>query len=84
MPKAPDAADIDAIAAHVEEHSDYVYLGGRAKVPNGSKLVLAHEKPEGLEEGIHILFVDGHVEYVCPIEQAMQLIEETKQQRDAN
>jgi prepilin-type processing-associated H-X9-DG protein len=35
--------------------------------------VLAYEKPEGLMDGINILFGDGHVEFV-PMATAMETI----------
>jgi prepilin-type processing-associated H-X9-DG protein len=53
-----------ALARWVNESSDYVYLGAglnhRTATP---ETVIAHEKPDGLEDGLNLLYGDGHVEF---------------------
>jgi prepilin-type processing-associated H-X9-DG protein len=75
----PPAGNADANAEWVEEHSDYVWLG---KGKNANKVTpqtwLAHEKLEGNNDGINVLFGDGHVEFMT-IPEAQQGIERAKQ-----
>lgn len=76
----PRNGDTDAGAAFVNEHSDYIYVGSGLTNTAGAETVIAYENPEGLDDGINLLFGDGHVEfYMMPA--AMQLIEQSKQQR---
>jgi prepilin-type processing-associated H-X9-DG protein len=51
------------MAAWVEEHSDYVWLGKGKKNTATADTVIAYEKFDGLTDGINILYGDGHVEF---------------------
>ena len=53
----------DQLAEWVETHSDYVWVGKGKKNTAESDELLAYEKPEGLTDGINILYGDGHVEF---------------------
>jgi prepilin-type processing-associated H-X9-DG protein len=66
-------ADPTAQAQWVNDNSDYVYKGAGKNSSMGPEEVLAYEKPDGLSDGINILYGDGHVTFV-PMSQAMQLI----------
>lgn len=69
--------DPEALAQFAVDHSDYIYVGAGLTNQAPGDTVLAYENPEGMEEGICILFGDGHVEYQL-IEDAMQLIGQLK------
>ncbi len=65
------------MAAWVNEHSDYVYLGKGKKNDLPADRLLAYEKLDsGGNEGVNMLFGDGHVEFVS-MPQAMKFIEES-------
>jgi prepilin-type processing-associated H-X9-DG protein len=63
----------DAAAKWVRQNSDYVYVGAGKDYRMSADEVLAYEKPEGLNDGINLLFGDGHVEFL-PMGQAQQTI----------
>lgn len=72
----PDTSHMtpDQLAAWVNEHSDYVYLGAGKKNTMGADQPLAYEKLQnGHGQGANVLFGDGHVEWVSQA-QAQQLI----------
>lgn len=48
----------------VSEFGDYAYLGKGLKNSATVETILAYEKPDGLEDGINILYGDGHVEFL--------------------
>jgi prepilin-type processing-associated H-X9-DG protein len=57
----------------VRENSDYVYTGAGRDYRMGPDEVLAYEKPQGLSDGVNVLFGDGHVEFL-PMEVATATI----------
>jgi prepilin-type processing-associated H-X9-DG protein len=61
----PIGASPEQLARWVGTSSEYVYRGKGRNYTIGSNEVLAYEKPEGLTDGINILFGDGHVEFVA-------------------
>ena len=62
----PTIADVDKVADWVNDHSDYAWAGaGLDTTTSTPDTVLAYEKPEGLKEGIEVLFADGHVDWVA-------------------
>jgi prepilin-type processing-associated H-X9-DG protein len=63
----------------VEENSHYAYVGAGLTSAAGPDVVLAYEKWEGLDDGINVLFADGHVEWL-PTSVAQERIE--RQQRE--
>lgn len=66
----------EQLAVWVNEHSDYVYLGKGQKNDLKPDKLLAYEKLEnGGNEGVNMLFGDGHVEFVL-MPQAVKFIEE--------
>ena len=69
----PDAMEGEAAAAWVQQNSDYAYVGAGKDYRMTQDEVLAYEKPEGLSDGINILFGDGHVEFL-PMPQAQAAI----------
>lgn len=67
-------ADPPTQAEWLNVNSDYVYIGGGKRVTDvGPNEVLAHERPDGLDDGINILYGDGHVEFVT-MDRAMEQI----------
>jgi hypothetical protein len=50
-------------AEQVDEHCDFVYVGGGMKATVDASMVLAYEKPHGQPEGINVAFQDAHVEF---------------------
>ena len=70
-----DAMAGEAAAKWVRQNSDYVYVGAGKDYRMGADEVLAYEKPEGLSDGINVLFGDGHVEFL-PTAQATPTIRE--------
>jgi prepilin-type processing-associated H-X9-DG protein len=46
----------------IDDNCDYKYLGGSANV--AADEIVAYENPEGLRDGINILYGDGHVSFV--------------------
>jgi prepilin-type processing-associated H-X9-DG protein len=73
----PDLNTPDKAAAFVVEQSDYVYLGAGMNNSAPAESILAYEKPDGLDDGINILFGDGHVEFVH-MGHALEMIEAAK------
>jgi prepilin-type processing-associated H-X9-DG protein len=72
----PPGMSQEQAAEWVREHSDYAYVGAGKKMtelPGTAETVLAYEKPDGLNDGINMLFGDGHVEFL-PMEQAKAAI----------
>jgi prepilin-type processing-associated H-X9-DG protein len=61
------------LAQWVRESSDYVYLGKGKNYRTPADFVLAYEKPDGLQDGINVVFVDGRV-YFVKMDHAMKLI----------
>jgi prepilin-type processing-associated H-X9-DG protein len=57
-----------------------VWVGAGVTTAAGPDTIIGYEKPDGLEEGINILYADGHVEW-HPMEQARDLIEKQQQGR---
>ncbi len=56
--------DAKAAAEWADRHADYVWLGaGRNARDTHAETVLAYEKPEGMTDGLNLLFADGHVEF---------------------
>jgi prepilin-type processing-associated H-X9-DG protein len=74
MPPAEAMAG-EAAAKWVRQNSDYVYVGAGRDYRMTADEVLAYEKPEGLSDGINVLFGDGHVEFL-PTAQATPTIRE--------
>jgi prepilin-type processing-associated H-X9-DG protein len=68
----------DAAKRWLNEEADYVYVGKGKKHTAGPDEVLAYERPGTVDEGINILFADGHVEFML-LPQATQVIEKGKQ-----
>ncbi len=65
LPELPDGAEpAKFFGDWVEKNSDYAYVGKGLTDDAPADKILAYEKPAGLEDGINILFVDGHVEFV--------------------
>lgn len=65
------------LAAWVNEHSDYIYLGKGKKNDLPADRLVAYEKFEnGQNQGVNMLFGDGHVEWVG-MEQAAKFVEES-------
>ena len=60
----PAGASPEELARWVREEGEYVYTGKGKNWRMTSTEVLAYEKPDGLTDGINILFGDGHVEFV--------------------
>jgi prepilin-type processing-associated H-X9-DG protein len=73
----PDAMEGEAAAKWVRQNSDYVYVGAGKDYRMTQDEVLAYEKPEGLSDGINILFGDGHVEFL-PMPLAQQALKAGK------
>jgi prepilin-type processing-associated H-X9-DG protein len=68
----PPGASPGQLAQWVRTSSEYVYTGKGKNWRMGPSEVLAYEKPDGLNDGINILFGDGHVEFVTmPMAQEM-------------
>lgn len=70
--------DPEALGLFVNDNGDYIYVGAGKDNRVPADVIIAYENPEGLEDGINILFGDGHVEFIL-MEQALQMIEEQKQ-----
>ena len=80
IPAAVRAGKPEDAAKWVNEHSDYVYLGGKMKAgaAGAENMILVHERLENHEgQGINIAFGDGHVEWVT-MPRAKELIEAQK------
>ena len=56
--------DAAAQAAWVNENSDYVYLGKGMTQGVNPETVVAYENSDRVEDGINLLFGDGHVEFL--------------------
>jgi prepilin-type processing-associated H-X9-DG protein len=59
----PPGMTRDQAAAWANDHADYVWLGNGKNNTAPADDVLAYEKPEGLRDGINLLYGDGHVEF---------------------
>lgn len=74
LPQAIRGAKVEDQAAWVSANADYVYVGAAMNSGMPAEKILAYEKIENHEqEGINILFNDGHVEWVT-MPQARALI----------
>ena len=62
-PSPPPGLAGDQLAQWVDEHSDYVWVGKGKKNTAAADQILAYENPQGLKDGINILYGDGHVEF---------------------
>jgi prepilin-type processing-associated H-X9-DG protein len=63
-PLPPGAKPEEFLPAWAEANSDYVYVGARLTSAANADAIVAYESPEGLEDGINVLFADGHVDFV--------------------
>jgi prepilin-type processing-associated H-X9-DG protein len=70
----PQGLEGDELKAWINESTDYVYAGAGKTARARADEVIAYERPEGVGEGLYILFADGHVEYQ-EMPQATQTIE---------
>jgi prepilin-type processing-associated H-X9-DG protein len=59
----------------VKTSSDYVWIGKGQTNNAPADVVLAYENPKGLDDGINVLFGDGHVEFLI-MQYALDLIED--------
>lgn len=57
------AGDRDAQIKAVLEVGDYVYKGSGKNTTTPADVVVAYENPEGLTDGVNMLYGDGHVEF---------------------
>ena len=73
----PPPGTPDEMAAWVQEHGDYVWIGKGKNASSPADTVLAYEKLEDNPEGVNVLFADGHVEFLM-IPHAQELIEKSK------
>jgi len=62
----------------VDAHSDYAWVGAGLDSSTPGNFVMAYEKPDGLQEGIEVLFADGRVEWV-PKPKSDGMVSELKQ-----
>jgi prepilin-type processing-associated H-X9-DG protein len=77
--QAPANLPPDQLAAWVNEHSSYIYLGkGLTTAADPTTLVL-YEKPRDHRDGSNMLFADGHVEFQN-LRLALPSIERRRQQ----
>lgn len=67
-----------------EGKSDYVYLGKGKNNAVDAEVVVAYEKPEGLADGINVLFGDGHVEFISTDDAARLFAEQKIEQQFPN
>jgi prepilin-type processing-associated H-X9-DG protein len=79
----PPPGTPEEMAAWVQEHSDYVWIGGDKTAASPPEQVLAYEKLEENPEGVNVLFADGHVEFM-PIPVAREAIDKSKQGNKVN
>lgn len=70
----PAGLEGEALKAWANESSDYIYLGKGKKSSAGADVVLAYENPRELDDGLNILFCDGHVEFLR-MPEALEMIE---------
>jgi prepilin-type processing-associated H-X9-DG protein len=54
----------EALGDWVNDKSDYVWVGKGKTNAAAADTILAYEKPDGLEDGINVLFADGHVDFI--------------------
>ena len=59
--------------AWINANSDYAWLGKGLNDSVAADTLLAYEKPAGLEDGINILYADGHVDFVVMPDAMKQL-----------
>ena len=62
----------------VKENGDYVWNGAGKNNATPADVPIGWEKPQGLTDGINILFGDGHVDFV-PMGKAMEMIQAAQQ-----
>ena len=71
------AGNLDAKATWVNQHSDYVYLGaGKTQATANAETVIAYEKDNHHNDGMNMLFGDGHVEYLHTFEAQRRLADQ--------
>jgi len=58
----PNVRSPEEVGAWAGEHSDYVYVGAGKTVNDPADVIIGYERPDGLTDGINILFADGHCE----------------------
>ncbi|MBC7782598.1 MAG: hypothetical protein H7144_02070 [Burkholderiales bacterium] len=63
-PLPPGQTAAQALGEWVNTQSDYVYVGRGLTDNAPADRIIAYEKPAGLEQGINILYADGHVDFV--------------------
>jgi type II secretory pathway pseudopilin PulG len=73
VPLPPDVQG-DDLNTWINESSGYVYVASGKSIRDRADVVVAHERPDGLSDGLGIVFLDGHVEFQN-MPQAMQTIE---------
>jgi prepilin-type processing-associated H-X9-DG protein len=61
--RLPRGKELKAMAEWVRLNSDYEYLGAGKTNQAGPEVVLAHEKIRPGDQGINMLYGDGHVEW---------------------
>ena len=64
-----------------DQSSDYMWFGSGKKNTDGANVLIASEKPEGMSDGVNMLFGDGHVEFVAPISEAENRIRQAESGR---
>lgn len=72
--------DADRLAQFVVENSDYIYVGAGLTNSANAETIVAYENPDFVDDGINILFADGHVEFLA-MDDALQMIEADKAKR---
>jgi predicted Zn finger-like uncharacterized protein len=60
----PTTTDPGELGDWANDNSDYAWVGAGHKNVEGADTVLAYEKPDGLQDGIEVLYADGHVEFI--------------------
>lgn len=57
---------VDFYAGWVDENGDYAYVGSGKRADDGAgDTIIGYEKTGDITEGINVLFIDGHVEWVA-------------------
>jgi prepilin-type processing-associated H-X9-DG protein len=70
----PEGLEGEALKTWINESSDYIWIGKGKTFQAAADVPLAYERPDGLQDGLNILFADGHVEWQS-MPQATQTIE---------
>jgi prepilin-type processing-associated H-X9-DG protein len=61
--RVPRGKELKALSEWVKVNSDYEYLGAGKNNQAGPEVILAHEKMRPGDQGINMLYGDGHVEW---------------------